>query len=102
MSVEFERAVLDPASAFDNPEDVVGEASLTRDQKIEILRRWEYNASEEAVALEEGMPGEETGILRRILIALGEVAGPINVDLTAPAKQHGLSRKSVGLPNSKA
>lgn len=26
--------------------------------------------------LEEGMPGDETGILKRILIALGEVAGP--------------------------
>jgi len=101
MSVNFEKAAQDPASAFSTPEDVLREASLTREQKIEILRRWEYNASEEAVALEEGMPGDETGILRRILIALGEVAGPIDVDLTAPSKQHGLSRSAVGLPNSK-
>lgn len=100
MSVDFEKSIQDPASAFEGPEDVLREASLTREQKIEILRRWEYNAAEEAVALEEGMPGDETGILRRILVALGEVAGPINVELTAPVKQHGLSRRAVGLPDA--
>ncbi len=76
MSVEFEKAVQDPASVFDKPEDVLRDVSLTREQKIEILSRCEYNASQEAVPLEEGMPGDETGILKRILIALGEVAGP--------------------------
>lgn len=101
MPAEFEKAVQDPASVFAQPEDVLRDASLTREQKIEILRRWEYNASEEAVALEEGMPGDENGILRRVLIALGAVAGPINLDLTAPIKQHGLSRKAVGLADNK-
>lgn len=101
MAIEYEKAIQDPASVFDKPSDVLHDASLTREQKIEILRRWEYNASEEAVALEEGMPGDETGILRQILIALGEVVGPVNLDLTAPIKQHGLSRRAVGLPNGK-
>ncbi len=101
MSVEFEKAIDDPASAFEKPEDVLEETSLTREQKIEVLRRWEYNASEEAVALEEGMPGDESGILRRILIALGAAAGPINLELTAPMKQHGISRRAVGLPNNR-
>lgn len=101
MPAEFDRAVQDPASVFAQPEDVLQDEALTREQKVEILRRWEYNASEEAVALEEGMPGDETGLLRRILIALGAVAGPIDLDLTAPIKQHGLSRRSVGLPNGK-
>lgn len=101
MPVDFDKAVADPESVFGEPERVLREPSLTRDQKIEILRRWEYNVSEEAVALEEGMPGEENGRLRRILLALGELAGPIDVDRTGPSKQHGLSRKAVGLPNGR-
>lgn len=101
MPVDFDMAVQDPASAFTQPEDVLQDEALTREQKVEILRRWEYNVCEEAVALEEGMPGDETDLLRRILIALGAVAGPIDMDLTAPIKQHGLSRRSVGLQNGK-
>jgi hypothetical protein len=96
---ELEKALLDPASAFEKPEDVLENVLLSREQKAEILRRWEYNASEEAVALEEGMPGEENGILRDILIALGKIVGPIDVEHTAPTKQHGLSRKAVGMPD---
>ncbi len=97
MPVEFDSAVLNPSAVFAAPEDVLAEKSLTREQKIEILRRWEYDASGEAVALEEGMPGDEDGLLRRILVALGSVSGPIDVALTPPSKQHGLSRKAVGL-----
>jgi len=41
MSVEFEKAVQDPASVFDKPEDVLQDVSLTREQKIEILSRCE-------------------------------------------------------------
>ncbi|GEO87495.1 hypothetical protein GCM10007920_38540 [Ciceribacter naphthalenivorans] len=101
MPVEFDKTIQGPASVFTQPEDVLRDESLSREQKVEILRRWEYNVSEEAVALEEGMPGDETDLLRRILIALGAVAGSIDMDLTAPIKQHGLSRRSVGLQNEK-
>ena len=87
--------MLDPAGVFGLPENVLHEASLTKEQKIEILRRWEYNAAEEAVALEEGMPGEESDLLRRILVALGEIAGPLDLEHTGPTKQHGLSRDAI-------
>ncbi|SON56340.1 hypothetical protein HDIA_2799 [Hartmannibacter diazotrophicus] len=87
---EFEQALLNPASVFKSPEAVLEESSLTKRQKTEILLQWEYNAAEEAVALEEGMPGEETNMLHRVLTALGQVAGPIDVEHTGPSKQHGL------------
>lgn len=48
------------------------------------------HASEEAVALEEGMPGAETDVLRRVLLALGSLTGPLDIECTGPTKQHGL------------
>lgn len=91
----FEKALLDPQSVFETPRDVVRAPGLSIDRKIEILRRWEYNVSEEAVALEEGMPGEESGLLREILVAIGELGGAIDAKRTGPTKQHGLPRDAI-------
>lgn len=92
---QLEKAMLEPAAVFTAPEAVVPAGDLTNEQKIEILRRWEYQAAEEAVALEEGMPGEENDLLRRILIALGELTGSLDLERTSPSKQHGLSREAI-------
>ena len=91
----YRQALSDPSDVFETPEAILEDGELTIEQKIEVLRRWEYNISEEDVALEEGMPGDETGLLRRVMIALGALTGPIDVDHTPPSKQHGLSRSSV-------
>jgi hypothetical protein len=88
----LERALLDPTSVFAAPEDVLTEPAFNADEKVRVLLEWHYNASEEAVALEEGMPGEENDELRRILFALGKIVGPIDIDHTGPTKQRGLSR----------
>ncbi|MEX3012078.1 hypothetical protein [Hoeflea sp. TYP-13] len=95
MKKLYDRALAAPERVFSTPEELVHSTKLTVDQKIEVLRRWEYQASEDAVALEEGMPGEETGLLRRILIALGELAGPLNLDCTGPSKQHGVPHAAI-------
>lgn len=94
------QALMDPESVFSSPEDVAEDPDLTRDQKIEILQRWEYNAAEESVALEEGMPGEESDLLRRILIVLGKLAGPLDLSRTGPTKQHGLPRSAIAKPGN--
>lgn len=91
----YKKALADPSDVFETPEAVLDADDLSREQKIEILRRWEYNVSEEDVALEEGMPGDESGLLRRILVVLGTLTGPIDVDHTPPSKQHGLPRSSL-------
>lgn len=91
----YRAALSDPSDVFETPEAVLEDGDLTREQKVEILRRWEYNVSEEDVALEEGMPGDESGLLRRILVALGTLAGPIDVAHTPPSKQHGLPSSAV-------
>ncbi len=96
---QIEKAMLDPESVFGMPENILNEASLPKEIKIEILRRWQYNASEEAVALEEGMPGQESDMLRRILVALGDLCGPLDLQHTGPAKQHGLPREAIKKSN---
>ncbi len=88
---EVEKALQDPAAIFASPESVVTEATLSRSQKVDILMRWEYDAAEQAVALEEGMPGRETGMQRRILLALHQLGARVDVERIGPTKQHGIS-----------
>jgi hypothetical protein len=67
---DLARALLDPAAVFDEPEEVLRREDLTREQKILILRRWEYDARELETASDEGMRGESPEILDRVLNAL--------------------------------
>jgi hypothetical protein len=74
------------------PEDVLKHDELTRQQKVEILWRWEYDAAEQSVAVEEGMPGEDDDLQGRVMLALGALGAAVDVDHTGPSKQHGLPR----------
>jgi hypothetical protein len=89
--MDFDKALLDPASAFGNPSKVVDSAELSREQKIQILRRWEYDARELQVADEEGMtaPKPQTVTLDMILAALRALGAPADVEHSAPTKQGG-------------
>lgn len=93
--VDIGKALLDPGSMFGTPEEVLAHGGLTDQQRIEILRRWEYDASENGVAVEEGMPGEESDLLRRILLALGTLSGGADVERVGPTKQHGIPRSAI-------
>lgn len=92
---DIEKAIQAPFSFFATPEEVLEHSELTREQKIEALWRWEYDAVELAVAVEEGMPGEDDGILRRVLLALGTLTGPIDVEHSGPTKQHAVPRSAI-------
>lgn len=92
---DVERALLNPSAVFATPEAVVAHAALTREQKIEILQRWAYDAADVAVAQEEGMPGGEEPLLRRVTLALHDLAGPLDLDKAGPSKQHGIARGSM-------
>jgi hypothetical protein len=86
--IDLEKALLDPGAEFASPSDVLAQAGLARDQKVEILRRWEYDARELAVAEDEGMPGAEPSLLARIRRALAALAAEGDVGRGAPT-QHG-------------
>lgn len=88
---ELERALLVPSSVFSSPQEVVEDNGLSAKQKIDVLRRWAYEAAELAVALEEGMPNGEDDLQRRILLALDELQAGIDTEHSGPTKHHGLS-----------
>jgi len=81
---------MDPSSVFPDPEAVARDARLTLEQKIRVLRSWEYDAAEVAVAEEEGMQGPDSDLLQRILLSLHRLAGSEDTERVAPSKQHGL------------
>ena len=63
--------MLNPALVFLGPEDVLQHDELTRTQKIEVLRRWKFDALQLQVAEEENMGSEQpSDILDRVLQAL--------------------------------
>ncbi len=90
-----EKALVDPAAVFASPEAVLAHGSFSVAEKIEILERWAYDAVDVSVAVEEGMPGAEETLLRRITLALQQLAGPLDLDRAGPSKQHGLARGTV-------
>lgn len=74
--VDVELAKTDPASVFKRPSDIVREVSLSRGEKIEILRSWAYDQREMSVAEEENMRGidsDRNNILDEILQSLQEL-----------------------------
>ncbi|MCK5709781.1 MAG: hypothetical protein KAI07_04515 [Deltaproteobacteria bacterium] len=88
--MDIERAMLDPGSVFSSPEDVVKTEGITREQKIEILRHWEYDARELEVAAEESMLGNNSDMLDQILEALNKLGAEHDPHSDAPTKQGGV------------
>lgn len=89
-SADVEQALLDPGSVFDSPEELLRADELPKAQRIAILRRWEYDASEVCVAAEEGMPAGNTDLVHRILVALEQLGAVVDVEHVGPTKQHGI------------
>jgi hypothetical protein len=89
MSLDLEQALLDPTAVFDSPESVLEAGTLTIEQKIEVLRRWAYDAREIAVAEEEGMIADQPSLLHRIQEALIELGFQPDLEHLPPTKQDG-------------
>jgi hypothetical protein len=87
--IDVEKALLDPGLVFTTPAEVLANNELTRAQKIEILRRWEYDVRELQVADEEGMEGPEPVTLDAVLDALRTLGAPEDTENSAPTKQGG-------------
>jgi hypothetical protein len=86
---EFEKALLNPNSVFKTPEEILNRNDFSRQQKVEILRRWEYDVRQLQVAEEESMAGPQLVTLDSILNALRALGAPAETDRSAPTKQGG-------------
>lgn len=82
--IDLEQAMLDPGSVFASPEALRVQCGLTREQKIEILRRWAYDARQLSVAEEEGMMGGESSSLAEILSVLDSLASGYDAEHGSP------------------
>jgi hypothetical protein len=87
--VDIDKALVDPALVFKAPEEVLADNELSREQKIKILQRWEYDVRELQVAEEEGMEGPQPVTLDVVLRALRALGAPADTERSAPTKQGG-------------
>lgn len=86
--MDLDKALLDPASVFSSPAAVCEETDLTHVQKIDILRRWEYDARELQVAEEENMTSDTSkNYLSQVLDALHRLGAGEDLDHSPPTKQ---------------
>ena len=87
--IDFEKALVDPGLVFKTPKEVLASNELSREQKIGILRHWEYDARELQVAEDEGMEGPQPVTLAAVLDALRAIGAPADPERSAPTKQGG-------------
>jgi len=88
--LDIDKALLDPAGVFTEPNEIVQMPGLTRSLKLRILEQWEREARALAVAEEEGMTGGEESMLgrvRRAIVALG--GEEKSDDRPTPTTKHG-------------
>lgn len=83
--MDIDKAMISPASAFADPMAVCNSSELTHEQKVEILRRWEYDARELQVAAEENMTGGDSVVLEDVLAALKHLGA--SAEQSPPTKQ---------------
>ena len=75
----IERALADPSSVFDAPDDVIRASDLDDEDKRRILERWESDARLLQIATEENMgddDGDGGSLLQRVqdaMTALGTI-----------------------------
>ena len=70
---DVHKAIRDPSSVYQLPSDVLKDDSLSHDDKLKILRQWEYDAKEILRADEENMVGNTDSMLCRVLQAIREL-----------------------------
>jgi hypothetical protein len=84
--MDIEKAKFNPAAKFKTPQEVASCQELSREQKIEILQRWEQDATAMEVAEEEGMPGPQTKLLQPIRDALHTLNYWPDTEHSSPSK----------------
>jgi hypothetical protein len=70
----FEKALEDPKSVYDTPEQVLADPRLDRHGKRAILNNWRQDAELLLKAEDEAMTGGEPNMLRRVKLALDRLA----------------------------
>jgi hypothetical protein len=59
-NARFEDALTDVAKVYADPKEITGSDDLSHQQKVKLLRQWEFDLRENLVASEENMTAENT------------------------------------------
>jgi hypothetical protein len=87
----FEKLVGDVAKHFATPEALLAESDLSREQKLALLRQWEYDLNLLQVATEENMtgdtpPGANAEIIREVHAAAERLGAGLDTDGSGAGK----------------
>ena len=88
--MDFREALNNPSAVFAHPAKVLDASWLNQEQKIKVLRQWEYDARELEVAAEENMAGGPPSVLDDVLKALHALGSGVDIEHAPPTKQGGL------------
>jgi hypothetical protein len=95
-NARFEDALTDVAKVFADPKEIAGSEELSHQQKVKLLRQWEFDLRENLVASEENMTaetlpeGHSAELLRGVRKVLIDMGAVDHKDETAaPMKQGG-------------
>lgn len=89
---DFERALQDPKSVYDTPEQVLADPRLDREGKRLILETWRQDAEALLRAEGEAMTGGEPNMLGRVDAALRTMADRKTADSRRSRPQELLGR----------
>jgi hypothetical protein len=87
----FDKLVADVSQHFSTPEALLADERLTRDQKLALLRQWEYDLNLLQVATEENMtsdssPGANAEQLREVHAAAEKLGAKLGTEDCGSAK----------------
>jgi hypothetical protein len=95
-NARFENAVTDVAKVYAHPNDIIAADDLSHQQKVKLLRQWEFDLRENLVASEENMTavtvpeGHSAELLSGVRKALLSIGGADHKDESAaPTKTGG-------------
>jgi hypothetical protein len=87
----FEKLAADVSKHFASPDALLARDDLTREQKLTLLRQWEYDLHLLQVATEENMtgdapPGNNAERIREVRSAAEKLGAEVGDEGSAPAK----------------
>ncbi len=86
---DLEEAMQNPAKFYTEPAAVLADDRFSPQEKIEILKRWEFDARELEVAEEENMGGGKPDMLNEVLDALQQINSDDSSKDVSPTKHGG-------------
>lgn len=71
--IEIEEVILDPVNAFRSPDQILRSRNLTREQKMDLLCLWEFEARQLTKTKGENGGMNNSSVLSKILKAIDKL-----------------------------